>query len=126
MSKIRDCKEQAKDLLVNMGRGGASKEEMEQAIQYSIDILNANKSYEEHGIALLEAKYWHDDETKQIRTPYMTPNEFLTELQKIYLNYGSDLEGSHLEMDGLMCNILDSLGYTEGVEFFNICNKWYS
>ena len=32
MSKIRDCKEQAKDLLVNMGRGGASKEEMEQVL----------------------------------------------------------------------------------------------
>ena len=126
MSTIRDCKEQAKELLVNMGRGGASKEEMEQAIQYSIDILNANKSYEEHGIALLEARYWHDDKTEQIRTPYMTPDEFLTELQKIYLNYGSDLERSHLVMDGLMCNILDSLGYTEGVEFFNNCNKWYS
>lgn len=126
MSKIRDCKEEAKELLVNMGLGGATKEEMEKAIQYSINVLDANKSYEEHGIAELEAKYQKPDRNQQLKNPSMTPEEFLIELQKAWLRYGNDLEGAHIEMDGLMCNLLDSLGYTEGVEFFNNCNKWYA
>lgn len=126
MSNIRDCKEKAKELLIDMARGGASKEEMEQAIQYSIDVLDANKSYEEHEISKLEAKYGTSEKKQPEREPYMTPDEFIIELQKIWLRYGKDLERAHIVADGLMCNILDSLGYTEGVEFFNNCNKWYS
>lgn len=126
MSDIRDCKEKAKELLVDMARGGASKEEMEQAIQYSIDVLDANKSYEEHGIAKLEARYQPPEKKQPVREPYISPDEFLIDLQKIWLRYGNDLERAHIAADGLMCNILDSLGYTEGVEFFNNCKKWYS
>lgn len=58
--------------------------------------------------------------------PIMTPDEFCHELSMIFLRYGDDREGSHRAMDRLMCDLLESLGYKEGVEFFRKCNKWYS
>lgn len=52
--------------------------------------------------------------------PYriLTPEEFKTEMQKIYDLHEPDLEAVHCEMDTLMCNLLVGLGYGEGIAIF--------
>lgn len=37
-----------------------------------------------------------------------------------------DEEDAHVEMDDLMCDLLRSLGYGDGVSIFENANKWYS
>lgn len=54
----------------------------------------------------------------------MTPEEFATKMRE--LSDSGDLEGAHVEMDDLMCEILKSLGYGEGVEIFENTDKWYA
>ena len=58
--------------------------------------------------------------------PIMTPDEFCHELSLIFLRYGDDRESSHRALDRLMCDLLESLGYKDGVEFFKNSDKWYS
>lgn len=54
----------------------------------------------------------------------MTPKEFAERLKEI------DKEGSieefHIEADKLMCEILESFGYSEGVKYFKDHERWYS
>ena len=126
MSDIRKCKEQLKDLFVNMVRDSATKDEMEKVVQYSIAVLDANKLYEDNEIAELEAKYCMSDEKRFDQDHRLTPEEFLVCLKRLWLQHGNDKERAHIAMDYLMCNLLESLGYGEGVEFFIKCEKWYS
>ena len=66
----------------------------------------------------------------------MTPEEFKSKLIKLKKEslYPSitngriyfDAEGFHVEADDLMCEILESLGYKEGIEIFKNTEKWYS
>lgn len=59
----------------------------------------------------------------------MSPQEFEEKMQDIYNFYeikNGDTEASHLQMDGLMCEVLSSLGYEEGVKFFERACKWYA
>lgn len=51
---------------------------------------------------------------------------FTTEMQEAYQKYGDDEEIVHSVMDGIMCETLDRLGFTEGVEIFNETPKWYA
>lgn len=37
-----------------------------------------------------------------------------------------DEEDAHMEMDGLMCDLLRSLGYGDGVDIFENTGKWYA
>lgn len=37
-----------------------------------------------------------------------------------------DLESTHIAMDNLMCEVLRSLGYDEGVDIFLNTEKWYA
>lgn len=37
-----------------------------------------------------------------------------------------DVEISHIQMDNLMCDLLESLGYGDGVNIFRDAAKWYS
>lgn len=53
-------------------------------------------------------------------------NSFTAEMQEAYRKYGDDEEIVHSMMDGIMCEILDRLGFTEGVEIFNEAPKWYA
>lgn len=48
------------------------------------------------------------------------------EMQEAYQKYGDDEEIVHSIMDGIMCETLDRLGFTEGVEIFNEAPKWYA
>lgn len=59
----------------------------------------------------------------------MTPEEFKNEMQKISNQLGKkfcDEEITHLEADGLMCDVLRELGYGEGVGVFERMPKWYA
>ncbi len=38
----------------------------------------------------------------------------------------NDAENGHIEMDDLMCTLLRSLGYGDGVNIFENFNKWYA
>ena len=54
----------------------------------------------------------------------MTPKEFAEKMQLIVDEENTEL--GHIEMDNLMCELLKSLGYEEGVEIFDNALKWYS
>lgn len=58
----------------------------------------------------------------------MTPERFKEEAQKIYdSGKGYAGEDGHLDMDQLMKECLDSLGYQEGTEIlFSMKSIWYS
>lgn len=47
-------------------------------------------------------------------------------MREAYRAYGDDEERVHGVMDGIMCETLDRLGFTEGVEIFNETPKWYA
>lgn len=53
-----------------------------------------------------------------------TPKEFA---EKMYqLAESGDAEADHVKADELMCQLLTSLGYGEGVKIFRDMDKWYS
>lgn len=54
----------------------------------------------------------------------MTPKEFADKMQSI--NMPGDPEISHGLADKLMCKLLIELGYEEGIEIFEIMEKWYA
>ena len=54
----------------------------------------------------------------------MTPKEFAAKMREI--DEKNDTESSHWKQDELMCEILASLGYKEGVDIFNSTEKWYT
>lgn len=56
----------------------------------------------------------------------MTPEEFTERMLAISKTMGLDLEGTHIEMDDLMCEALNCLGYGDGVEIFKETEKWYA
>ena len=51
---------------------------------------------------------------------------FTAEMHEAYKKYGDDEEIVHSMMDGIMCETLDRLGFTEGVEIFDEAPKWYA
>lgn len=59
----------------------------------------------------------------------MTPEEFAAKMREAYETHWmkeEDEEVVHIVMDGIMCNLLRSLGYGEGVDIFNETPMWYS
>ena len=55
----------------------------------------------------------------------MTPEEFKTKMQSIP-DYPTDKEAAHSEADDLMCDLLEELGYGEGVAVFRAMEKFYA
>lgn len=53
----------------------------------------------------------------------MTPEEFEIKMKELQKN---DTETSHRRMDGLMCELLEELGYEDGIQIFYDTYKWYS
>ena len=51
---------------------------------------------------------------------------FTAEMHEAYKKYGDDEEIVHSMMNGIMCETLEKLGFTEGVEIFNEAPKWYA
>ena len=58
----------------------------------------------------------------------MNPKEFADKMKELSeRNTGSsDICFNHMDMDDLMCEVLKSLGYNEGVEIFENTHKWYA
>ena len=61
----------------------------------------------------------------------LTPEEFAITMTKIRSGaiYGGkmyDEENQHIDADWLMCNVLRSLGYGDGVDIFESMPKWYA
>jgi len=54
----------------------------------------------------------------------MTPEEFKAKMQECADNY--DTECGHSNADALMCELLRSMGYGEGVLIFEEMDKWYA
>ena len=54
----------------------------------------------------------------------MTPEEFARQMGQLAEN--DDEEVRHIRMDDLMCEMLTSLGYSEGVTIFDGTYKWYA
>ena len=54
----------------------------------------------------------------------VSPEEFKRAMQAF--SDGTDTERDHGDADALMCQILESLGYGEGVKIFRKMGKWYA
>ena len=54
----------------------------------------------------------------------MTPEEFAQRMQEIS-EYES-VQASHIAGDDLMCELLEDLGYGDGVQIFYNMDKWYA
>lgn len=80
-----------------------------------------------------------DDSPESSDSHIMTPEEFAKAMRKISDKLNApimsvfctesthyDEEDAHLEMDGIMADLLRQLGYGEGIDIFKNTNKWYS
>ena len=61
----------------------------------------------------------------------MSPEEFKKKMKELQIKEELrgiyfDREEMHIAMDELMCEVLNSLGYEEGVEIFQNTYKWYA
>lgn len=56
----------------------------------------------------------------------LTPNEFAAAMAKLKVDLASDKEAMHFEMDRLMCGQLRALGYSDGIEIFEVTDRWYA
>lgn len=54
----------------------------------------------------------------------MTPQEFKERMAEICA--AGDEEVRHAQADDLLCELLDQLGYGEGVKIFRHTSKWYA
>ena len=54
----------------------------------------------------------------------ISPSDFKNEMEKISMKH--DWEDRHLEADVLMGNLLDALGYNEGMKVFWAMERWYA
>ena len=52
------------------------------------------------------------------------PAEFADQMEALALD--GDEEARHALMDELMCHVLISLGYKDGIEIFNRTDKYYA
>ena len=57
-------------------------------------------------------------------TNIISPSDFKNEMEKISMKH--DWEDRHLEADVLMGNLLDALGYNEGMKVFWAMERWYA
>jgi hypothetical protein len=55
----------------------------------------------------------------------MSPDEFKSRMRWIY-RVPVDVESAHVAADNLLCELLRSLGYGDGVTVFEESPKWYS
>lgn len=54
----------------------------------------------------------------------MTPEEFKQKMEQAFDS--NDIEMNHINADELMCELLESLGFEEGVKVFTQNAKWYA
>ncbi len=54
----------------------------------------------------------------------MTPEQFRDAMKAI--KEANDIENGHVKADKLLCEVLEQIGYAEGVKVFREMIKWYS
>lgn len=64
--------------------------------------------------------------SQQQKNDILTPDEFENKMKAIVFNNDYGIDDCHIEMDSLMCSLLESLGYQKGIEIFCSTEKWYS
>ena len=55
-----------------------------------------------------------------------SPSEFEDRMKELASHQSDDREFMHQDMDDLMCDILEAIGYGRGVEIFRQTPKWYA
>ena len=55
-----------------------------------------------------------------------SPREFEDRMKELASHQSDDREFMHHDMDDLMCDILEAIGYGRGVEIFRQTPKWYT
>ena len=53
-------------------------------------------------------------------------DKYLKQMNEVKIRYAGDQELAHIIADGILCDLLISLGYPEVVEVYNSIDKWYS
>lgn len=93
-------------------------------------LLEINKELSHVIMSLPTAKYEPTNATvidaSVIKSSAITPNEFLSQLKEIDKQCNNNEETFHIQADDLICELLKSLGYGEGAEYFGNHAKWYS
>lgn len=56
----------------------------------------------------------------------MTPEEFANKMESIQVELSYDLEQRHIDMDGLMMEVLTALGYGKGIDIYRSTDMWYA
>ena len=73
--------------------------------------------------------YMNNDLNITTTPPTMTPEEFKQAMADARHKFDVDKydeEDVHIKMDDIMCDLLRSLGYGEGIDIFNNTPMWYS
>lgn len=80
-------------------------------------------------IKSLSAPISEDNPTEPSINVPMTPEEFkqaMTDAYHQHYEIDNDEEVVHVTMDCIMCDLLRSLGYGEGIDIFNNTPMWYA
>ena len=56
----------------------------------------------------------------------MTPEKFKLKMNELATSSSLDKEDRHRLMDALMCEVLRSIGYDDGIDIFEATSKWYA
>lgn len=67
-----------------------------------------------------------EDQNKDDKDLPMSAKEFADQMQELAINWQSDEEMFHRHADDLICKLLVSLGYEEGIKVFDETPKWYA
>lgn len=61
---------------------------------------------------------------KKLSDYLISPTSFAEQVKRIVDKAGDDYEQSHIELDALLCRVLEQNGYTEGVQMYREAKKW--
>ena len=62
----------------------------------------------------------------ELKLDSMTPEKFKLEMNELATSSRLDKEDRHRKMDALMCEVLRSIGYDDGIDIFEATSKWYA
>lgn len=62
----------------------------------------------------------------EFKSGSMDPEAFKNAMNELATSSSLDKEDRHILMDALMCEVLRSLGYDDGIDIFEATSKWYA
>lgn len=114
--------EQACEVLDGVVRLKARIAEMDKVIaekDKEIKVLKDKLRHYPMMVALLEK------DEKEIEELNAVHQKSLARLEELVNKEHPDKEEDHIEADGILCNMLDALGYKDLTEVFDKIDKWY-